>query len=290
MPTRRRRLFLIPVFLVLPLLAIFLVFYLPPIAYTFIQSFYKFSPMKGIIKEWHLGNYGKFLTDSYYLGILWRTIWLSAVVALVCLVLGYPVAYYILHMAGRARGLLVLLILSPLLVTVVIRSLGWIILLAPTGPLNRAVMGLHITSKPLPILFQESGVIIGLAHIYFAFMVLSLISSLQRIDPSLPLAARNLGANTVQAFLRVTLPLSLPGVLAGSVLVFVLSVGSFVIPAMLGGGKVTVLTYLIYQQYIKFVNWPFGNAMAFILLVLASGIILLAGRWLERGKYSAVFQ
>ncbi|MBI2847486.1 MAG: ABC transporter permease [Chloroflexi bacterium] len=287
---RKKKTNLTPLLLIIPAGVIYFGFFAPGMLWGFIQSFFRFSMDTGVVSEWNIENYARFLTDPFYLGVLWRTIFLGIVTAFLTLLMGYPVAYFILYRGGRFRGFLVLLVLSPLLVVVVIRALGWIMFLGPSGVLNDLLVGLNIVDRPIKFLFNEKGVIIGLTHIYLPFMVLSILSSLQRIDPSLVLAARNLGASPFLAFFRVTFPLSLPGVFAGVVLVFMLSAGSFVVPQLLGGGKVTVIGTFIYQQYMMTLNWPFGSAVAFVLLIIVVSGFIISTRLLERGKYGVVFQ
>jgi len=139
-------------------------------------------------------------------------------------------------------------------------------------------------------MYTEFAVIVGMAHVYFPFMVLALLSSLQNIDPTLRLAANNLGAGRVRTFWRITLPLSLPGVLAGSMIVFCLSASAFVTPTVLGGPRVKVMAYMVWEQFLLILNWPLGAAIGFVLLVITTGLMLVYNRLLERGRFGIVFQ
>ncbi|MBI2846834.1 MAG: ABC transporter permease [Chloroflexi bacterium] len=290
LPKKKAKTNFLPYLLILPALLLLLLFFAPGIFYSFIQSFWKFSPVKGIIADWNIGNYTKFLSDSFYLGILWRTLRLSFTVMVIDLILAYPVAYFIVYRGGRWRGILILFVISPLLVTLVIRAMGFLMILGPGGVVNDFLLAVKLREEPVKMLFNERGVIIGLVQTEIPYMIISMIASLQRIDTSLPLAARNLGASSLQAFLRVTLPLSLPGVLAGSILVFVLSAGSFATPAILGGGRVQVMGTMVYQQEVILLNWPYADAIAFILLIVVALVISVGNRLVERGRYAAVFQ
>jgi putative spermidine/putrescine transport system permease protein len=164
-------------------------------------------------------------------------------------------------------------LISPLLVGIVIRCYGWMILLADQGLINATLSEHGLISRPLPLMYNRFGVAVALVHVFLPFMVLSLTGVLKRIDPALEEASKTLGASPLRAFLEVTLPLSLPGILAGSLLVFSLAISSFVVPVLLGGFKVYVLPITVYEQILVLFEWPFGAATAFILLLISLGII-----------------
>lgn len=219
-------------------------------------------------------NYVKFF-DPFYLGILWRTLKLSAVITICCLLLAYPVAYYIAGASPRVQGLLTLVYLAPWFVNVAVKAFGWTLLLSPGGYINRLLITLGLIREPLALMWNELGIVIGLTHGHIVFMVLPLMASISGINPNLPLAAANLGARPWQVFRYVTVPLSLPGVVAGSVIVFVMSVAAFATPELLGGPRARVLSYIAYEQNITLLNWPFGAAIAVIILVIVS--VLMVG-------------
>lgn len=225
--------------------------------------------------EWAftLGSYARFLGDAFYLGILWDTLWLGAAVTGVALVLGYPLAYHLARTDTRLKPLLLVAVLSPLLVGIVIRCYGWMILLADRGLINATLVDAGWLSRPLPLMYNHFGVGVALVHVFLPFMILSLTGVIKRIDPALLDAARGLGASPARAFWEVTFPLSLPGILAGSLLVFSLAISSFVVPVLLGGFKVYVLPIIVYEQILSVFDWPFGAANAFILLAISLGII-----------------
>jgi putative spermidine/putrescine transport system permease protein len=225
--------------------------------------------------EWAftLKNYTRFLTDAFYLGVLWDTLWLGFLVTVAALLLGYPVAYHLAQTRTRWKPLLLVFVLSPLLVGIVIRSYGWMILLADRGLINATLMQQGWLARPLPLMYNAFGVGVALVHVFLPFMILSLTGVLKRIDPALREAANTLGASPARTFVAVTLPLSLPGILAGSLLVFSLAISSFVVPVLLGGFKVYVLPIIVYEQILSVFDWPFGAANALILLGISLAII-----------------
>ena len=285
--TRRR---FVPWLLLVPPLAVFLALFLVPLANLFVLSFFGFDRVTGRLGGFTLTNYTKFLGDPFYLGILWRTFKIGLLATLAALVLGYPVAYYLSRASGRTRAYLMLGILAPLLVSVVVRSFGWLVILGPNGLVNATLVRLGLIDEPVRLLYTETAIVIGLTHVFLSFMVLSIAAALDRIDPALIRAAQNLGANPGQTFLRVVLPLSLPGVAAGCLIVFTLSTSAFITPALLGGPRVKVMSFLAYQQTLLLTDWPYGSAIAFILLALSGGAVLLYLRVLERGRFGVVFR
>jgi putative spermidine/putrescine transport system permease protein len=227
-------------------------------------------------------HYARFFSDGFYLGVLWDTLVLGAVVTVVSLLLGYPLAYHLARTRSRWKPLLIVCILSPLLVGIVIRCYGWMILLADRGLINATLMERGWITKPLPLMYNTFGVTIALVHVFLPFMILSLTGVLKRIDPHLLEAAQTLGASRARSFLEVTLPLSLPGILAGSLLTFSLAISSFVVPILLGGFKVQVLPMIVYEQILSVFDWPFGAANAFVLLVISIALIAVYIKVTER--------
>jgi putative spermidine/putrescine transport system permease protein len=234
--------------------------------------------------EWTitLHHYARFFSDGFYLGVLWDTLLLGVIVTAICLLLGYPLAYHLALTRSRWKPLLIVFILSPLLVGIVIRCYGWMIILADRGLINATLMERGWLTKPLPLMYNRFGIAVGLVHVFLPFMVLSLTGVLKRIDPALIEASKTLGASPRRAFVEVTLPLSLPGILAGSLLVFSLAISSFVVPILLGGFKVQVLPMIVYEQILSVFDWPFGAANAFVLLVISVALIGLYIKVTER--------
>ncbi len=225
--------------------------------------------------DFTLANYVRFLGDSYYLGVLIDTFRLGITVTALTVVVGYPLAYFIARAPVGMRGTLRLLVLTPLLVSVVVRTYGWVILLAGNGPVNGALVASGLIREPLKLLFNETGVTIGLLHVFLPTLVLSTVGVIEGIDPATEEAAESLGSPPWRTFLEVTLPLSLPGVVAGSMLVFSLTIAAYVTPALLGGPSLLILPTLIYQQVIVVLDWSFGAATAAILL-FASVVVIMA--------------
>lgn len=228
-----------------------------------------------------------FARPAYYMAAV-RSISIAATVTLVCLVLGYPLAYLIAKTRNVAGNtILMILVLAAMQLDMVIRLYGMMVLLGDRGLINGALMDLGATSGPLPLMYNTFGVVTGMVQVTLPFMVLSLIGVIRAIDPSLEEAARSIGATRRQSFLRITLPLSMPGILAGCMIVFALSISSFVVPALMGGWRVTVLPIHIYQQVAEVGNWQLGATVAVVLLGLSLGGILffqLAARFFSGGR------
>jgi putative spermidine/putrescine transport system permease protein len=231
-----------------------------------------------------LANYVRFLGDPFYLRALWATLELGLSVTLLATLMGYPVAYGLVRSRHRFKTGLRLLVLAPLLVSVVIRTYGWIVLLANNGAVNNGLLGLGLIQTPVKFMFTQLGVTIGLLHFGLPVAILSLVGVIETVDRTLEDAARGLGAGPLQTFLRVTLPLTLPGIAAASMLVFSSAVAAFVIPALMGGPSLIVLPTLIYQQMNDTLEWGFGGAVATILLLVSLGLFLLYQRLLARAR------
>jgi putative spermidine/putrescine transport system permease protein len=268
--------------LVAPLGLLLSVWFLLPLALLLSQSFQPLVIGQPAPPGLTLANYVRFLADPFYLGTLRATVGLGAVVTGVAVVLGYPVAFGLARGRHRWRSALRLLVVAPLLVSVVIRTYGWIVLLATNGVVNQALLWLHLVDEPVKFMFTYTGVTIGLVHFALPVAILSLVGVIEAVDPALEEAARSLGAGPVQTFLRITLPLTLPGIAAGSMLVFSLTVAAFVTPALMGGPSLVVLSTLIYQTMTVTLEWGFGAAVATILLVVATGLFLGYQRLLAR--------
>jgi putative spermidine/putrescine transport system permease protein len=280
-----------PWLLVGPVLILFVAVFAIPMLVLFASSLHRLNTATMIVGDrFTLFNYARFLFDRFYLGVLLTTLRISILVSLICLLTGYPVAMYLKYAPPRERGILMLLIVSPLIVSLVIRSFGWVIILGPRGVVNSVLMALGIIGSPLTLLYTETAVIVGLAHVFYPFMVLSIYSALQNIDPAVDRAARNLGADPFRTFWWVTFPLSIPGVVAGSLIVFALSVSSFVTPTLLGGPWVKMVAYLAWEQNMSVLDWPFAAAISVILLIVTCGIMFTYNRVMERRLFAGVYQ
>jgi putative spermidine/putrescine transport system permease protein len=268
--------------LIAPALALVTVFFLLPYANLLVMSF--FVPAKAHPYEPHLTleNYAVALGDPFQWQVLARTLKLGVLTTVFTLVLGYPLAWNLARASSRVKGVLLVLLLSPLLVGVVIRSFGWMVLLADNGVVNSLLRYSGLAPDGAKLMYNEFGVLVGTVHIYLPFMVLSISGTLQSIAPDLELAARSLGASSAQAFWRIVLPLSLPGVFAGCLLVFVLAVSSYVIPVLLGGFKVLTTPLLVVQTAIDVNNWPGAAAQAVVLFAASLGCIGVYGALMNR--------
>ena len=251
--------------LIVPAVAVVVVFFVLPYANLLLMSFFAPAKARPYDPVLTLGNYGAALGDTFQWWILGRTLKLGFLTTLFTLLLGYPLAWNLARASGRVKGLLLVLLLSPLLVGVVIRSFGWMVLLADNGLINSLLKASGLAPDGVKLMYNELGVLVGTVHIYLPFMVLSISATLQNIAPDLELAARSLGASGMTAFRRVIFPLSLPGVFAGCLLVFVLAVSSYVIPVLLGGFKVITTPLLVVQTAIDVNNWPGAAAQAMVL-------------------------
>lgn len=222
--------------------------------------------------HWTLAHALRLAGDDAYHRAFVNTFEIASVSTIACLVLGYPLAYLMATTGPRARAVLIACVLVPFWTSVLARSLAWIILLGRQGVVNQWLVGSGLLERPLPMLFNALGVQIGMVHVLLPFVVLPVYAVLARIDPGLALAARSLGASPMRAFLAVTLPLSLPGVVAGASLVFMLAVGFYITPALLGGpGDVTVAA-LIEMMVRDLLDWSFGAVLSVVLLAFVGAI------------------
>ena len=231
---------------------------------------------------WSLAYYAKLFGDPYYLSITVQTLVVSLVTTLICLITGYPVAYFLVRRAGRLAPLLIFLLVAPLLTSIIMRTFGWRVLLAPRGLISSWLLSAGVIERPLTLLSSAVSVYIGLVHVLAPFMILAIAPVLQGIDRTLEESAQALGANALQTFLRVTLPLSLDGIATGSILVFMLTNGSFLTMLLLGGGSVVTLPLMIYQQFNLTQDVAFAAAMGNTLLCFALGCLYLQVRLIRR--------
>ncbi|NKJ07473.1 ABC transporter permease [Rhizobium sp. SG741] len=233
-----------------------------------------------------LSNYLRLFADSFYLEQTANTLVIGFITTFVCFVLGFPVAWQLAKTQMRFRGLAYGLVLSPLLVGIVIRSYGWTILLGNNGMINRTLIGFGLIDRPLALMYNSLGIVIALVHVFLPFMILPLMSALQGIDPSIEAAARSLGAGRITAFRRIVLPLAMPGIQAGCILVFVLSLSAYVTPSLIGGLRVKTMAVSVVDALIDTFQWPFGSAMALMLSLTGAMVVMLFAR-LTRMKWKA---
>ncbi|PTN34447.1 ABC transporter permease [Desulfonatronum sp. SC1] len=244
-----------------------------PVLFVVVYSFWLRAPTGAAIPAFQFGNYARFFEDLFYPTILFRTLRVSVICVLLCLIMGYIPAYFFYRSTSRYRQALILLIMVPFWISFIIRTMSWINILGANGFLNYTLMRFGIITEPLSLLYNEAAVLMGLIQYLLPFMILNIYVSLEAIDKNLLEAARSMGCNEWQAFREVTLPLSLPGVSAGCLLVFVLTAGTYLPPMILGGPGNEMIANLIFNRVIGTLDWPFGSAISVILLLLLGCIV-----------------
>ena len=257
--------------LLLPPLIVFVVFFICPLVYLFYVSLHEASQSELFGASISLASYAAIFSDPFYATIILRTLKTAAIILGLALVIGYAAAFTIARMAPRWRIVCLVLLLFPLMVSNVVRAYGWVALLGRRGVLSTALRGAGIIDAPLAILYTSDAVIIGLLTILLPFMIISIANSLAAIDRSYHEAAQALGAGPIKTFLHVTLPLSSPGIAAGALLVFLLTLSAYVTVTLLGGPQSKMLVSLVYDGVVAF-QWPRAAALAFVLLALALAV------------------
>ncbi len=242
-------------------------FFALPLVIVFVYSFLKRGPYGQIIWEFSLRNYARFF-DPLYLKIFVRSFKIGGITTVLCFLLGYPMAYWIATRPARWRNTLLLLIMIPFWTNFLVRTYAWILILRDSGLINNALLRLGLIGQPLPLFGNDFAIVVGLVYGWFPDMVLPCYAAIERLDFSLVEAAQDLYANEVRSFLRVILPLTLPGVVAGSMLVFIPSLGAYVTPDLLGGAKSVMIGNVIQSQFLSVRDYPFGSAFSFVLMAL----------------------
>jgi putative spermidine/putrescine transport system permease protein/spermidine/putrescine transport system permease protein len=255
-----------------PALLLITICMLLPVGWLFYQSFFTESGAASLV------NYRNLVEQPSYARIFWTTFEVSLLTTALCAVLGYPLSYFLAQLPRRAANLCMIAVLLPFWTSLLVRTYAWLVLLQRSGLINSWGMHLGLWSQPLPLVNNMIGTLIGMVHIMLPFIVLPLYSSMRTIDRSLVQAAANLGATPVQAFWRVFLPLSLPGLTAGALVVFILCLGVYITPEVLGGGRVTMVSGRIASDIDTFLNWGSASALGAVLLVLTFLLLWLASR------------
>jgi putative spermidine/putrescine transport system permease protein len=255
--------------LLLPLAALFIAFFLAPLLVLLILSLHGEIAMTA----WTLENYIKFFTDRFNYSILIDTLLLGVKTTLLCLVFGYPIAWLCARANARWQSILLSLVILPILTSVVVRTFAWIVILGRQGLLNQIALGLGLTQTPLQLLYTELGVLIVLAQVQMPLMVLPILTVLSKIDVNLADASRALGAGEWRTLWRVTLPLSVPGIVAGCILVYAASVTAFITQTLIGGARLIYMPLNIYQQAVGANNWPFAAALSIIFMVAVMAVV-----------------
>ncbi|RME93055.1 MAG: ABC transporter permease [Candidatus Hydrogenedentota bacterium] len=263
-----------------PALLWFVFFFLVPLAIIVFYSFCERGTYGGIVYRFTLRNYVEAF-DALYLNAFVRSVRIAFLNTFLCLIIGYPVAYYISTKPPRIKNSLILLVIVPFWTNFLVRTYSWMIILRTEGLVNSLLLGLNILRNPLNLLFSEKAVVIGLVYGYLPFMILPIYASIEKVDFLLLDAAKDLGANSMQVFAKIMLPLTLPGIIAGSILVLIPSLGAFITPDLLGGAKNLMIGNVIKDQFLAARNWPFGSAIAIILMVI---VVLLLKLYLGINK------
>jgi putative spermidine/putrescine transport system permease protein len=264
---------------ILPSALLFALFFFLPIGLMALMSVLTGNPVVAPKVAFTTRHYARMVDDPFYLEVIWTTIRIGLVTTLVALAIGYPLAHWMARIKSRTgHALLLMAVLAPMLTGIVVRTFAWMTLLSDKGVVNQTLMSLGVIGQPLKLMYTETGIVVGLVHIYVPFMVLTLTGVIGRIDERLEQAAENLGASPLRAFLEVTLPLSLPGILAGSLLVFALAISAYVTPILLGGFQIMTLPILIYQQISANFNVGFAAALGIVLLMLSLGLVVAYNR------------
>ena len=255
-----------------------------PLAILFRYSLNQFVPGKFMVDALTIENYVKFFTDVYYTAVLTRTVRIALITTIICLAMGFPLAYVLARTRTRYKNVLIMLVVLPLFVGNAVRAAGWMVAFGNKGVINASLMGAGAISTPIEIMFTEFAVIVGITAVNLPFMVLTLQSIIEGIDRSVEEAAFNLGATPWQMARRVLFPLAMPGILAGTILTFILAMNAYATPVLLGGPRFQMMGPLVYGQFVQQNNWPFGGAIAFILM-MATLILTLAANLLVQQRY-----
>nr|WP_321443269.1 ABC transporter permease [uncultured Cohaesibacter sp.] len=276
-----------------PPTAFLLFFFFCPLLIMVVYSFLMPGIYGGVEWEFFDLNYGRILGwadtkyekfDPVYLWIFLRSLKLAALTVLTSLAISYPAAFWISRMRPAMRDLCVFLVTLPFFVSLIVRLFAWVLILRPTGFLNQALIGIGLTTEPFEFLYTDFAVIIGMTYVFIPFMFLPVYASVERLDQSHIEASADLGATVCQTFLRVVLPATLPGIAGGAVITFIPALGNFIVPSVLGGAKVVMIGNLIEQQFLSARNWPFGAALAMMVMTAVLVLLLVQVRQAQKGS------
>jgi spermidine/putrescine transport system permease protein len=265
-----RRLFLLPARVWMAL------FFVAPMGIVLSYSFLTRGEYGGVEQPWALENFTR-LADPLYLAILWRSLWIAALSTALCALLGFPLALFISR-SGSRRNLYLQLVLLPFWTSFLVRTYAWLFILRDTGLVNTVLIRLHLIASPMQLLYNDGAVLLGLVYNFLPFFVLPMYATLERLDPALLEAAADLGARPLATLWRVVIPISAPGFVAGSVLVFIPCLGAYLTPDLLGGGKTVMLGNLVQNQFTTARDWPFGSAASLVLMVASALLLALLMR------------
>ena len=279
-----------PWYLLSPALLSIILMIVVPMCFILVYSFYENIDLAVDRVAFQFGNWRELFSDNYYHNAIWKTLWMATTVTVIAAILGYIPAYYIVHTRFKHKWLLLLLLILPFWISFIIRTLSWIHIMGNQGVINGILQWLGIIDEPISMMFNEFAVIVGFIHVFLPFMILNVYVSLDGVDRNLEPAALTLGCTPWQAFREVTLPLSLPGLGAGCLLVFVLTAGSYVTPLILGGPGDFLFGNLIYDAIITELNWPMGATLSFALLVILGVIVIIYSRFMGLNQLYKAFE
>ncbi|SFU89682.1 putative spermidine/putrescine transport system permease protein [Polaromonas sp. YR568] len=278
----------LPYWLAAPGVLMTLAFVAVPLVIMLSLSLYPFIPGVGVGEHLTIANYAEMARDEYFHVIFGRTFGMAALVTIICIAIGVPEAYVLSRLSERWRAVSIVIVLGPMLISVVVRTLGWAILLGNEGVINKLLLASGLVSEPVKMMFTFTGVVIALVHVLVPFMVLAVWASLQKLDGATEQAAESLGAGLWTVMRRIVFPQVIPGVLSGGLIVFALAASAFATPAIIGGRRLKVVPTTIYDEFLGNLNWPLGAALAVVLVVIVLAVSIGANRLVER-RYKQVF-
>lgn len=270
-----------------PALTWWAVFLVVPVVLILAYSFFERGTYGGVVPTFTLDNFARAL-DPLYLRVLVFSVRVALIATIVALLIGYPAAYLIATLPPRWRTPVLVLTVLPFWTSLLIRTYAWIVLLNREGLINRGLEGVGLIDQPLELLNNEFAIVLGLVYGYLPLMILPIYASIERLNPELREASADLGGNPIRTFLRVTLPLTLPGIAAGCIFVFVPSLGNFIVPDLLGGGLSSMIGNLIQSQFLRARDWPFGATLSLVLIALMGALLFLQAWLLGRQRREAL--
>ncbi|WP_455385822.1 ABC transporter permease [Acidihalobacter prosperus] len=279
-----------PARLLAPALSVIFLLLIVPVGFIVVYSFWLRTATGADHAAFSLANWHSVLTDPFYRHFLLQTLRIAFITTLACILLGYVPAYFIATTRFRHKSLLLLLLMLPFWISYIIRTMSWIHVLGTTGALNALLMWTGIVKQPLDMLYNQTSVILGLVQYLLPFMILNVYVSLESIDTNLVSAARSLGCTSLQAFREVTLPLSVPGLAAGSLLCFVLAGGTYITPLILGGPRDAMFANLVFDAIITQLNWPLGSVLSLVLLIVLGAVVMLYNYFIGIGQLAKAFR
>ncbi|MDO8320355.1 ABC transporter permease [Rhodoferax sp.] len=279
---------LLPYWLTAPGILVMLAFVALPLVLTLSLSMYPFLPGGGVGDGLTLANYADIARDDYFHAIFARTFGMAFLVTAICIAIGVPEAYVLSRLSSRWRAVSMVIVLGPLLISVVVRTLGWAVLLGNEGVINKILLSIGVVSEPIKMMYTFTGVVVALVHVLVPFMVLAVWTSLQKLDRATEQAAASLGASLPTVLRRIVFPQVIPGVLSGGLIVFALAASAFATPAIIGGRRLKVVPTTIYDEFLGNLNWPLGAALAVVLVIIVLAVSLGMNRLIER-QYKQVF-